>query len=293
MQKIVLLGATGFIGSNIAQELNCRGRDWLGVSRSGGADSDFKTVKLVDDSLKKALDEKPIVINAIGGLKPRDFEENFESAMTEFWNLTNTVLNLLRDKPPSLLMQISSAGTIYGDALFTPSVETDSPAPSSWYGRMKLVEEALFQQLAATNNVPFICARVSNPFGNVNHPKHGLVDVLVDHIREGKVFNACFPKGAQRDFIYAPEMARILVDMIDRPVPGVFNVASGESIKLQELIQFVRSKLPNALIKETISTKTDVRCSSLCTEKLSKTYGLRASSLTAFEYLRNELFREE
>lgn len=291
MQKVVLLGATGFIGSNIARELNHRGRDWLGVSRSVVRDKNgSKIITLADDdTLLTALEEKPVVINAMGGLKPRDYEADFAAAMAEFWRATHTVLSFLRKRPPGLLMQISSAGTIYGDASHKPSMETDPPAPCSWYGRMKVVEEALFQQFAFENGVPFICARVSNPFGNINHPTHGLIDVLIDHIRRGEMFKACFPEGARRDFIHAPEMARILVEMVDNPVAGTYNVARGESVSLESLVQYVRESMPRALIQETGSVATDVRVSSLSIEKLRACYGLTPQGPSAFEYIRDSL----
>ncbi len=291
MQKVLLLGATGFIGSNIARELNHRGRNWVGVSRSTVyGENSSKFITLADDNkLLNELEKKPIVISAMGGLKPRDYEADFAAAMAEFWRATHKILGLLRKRPPGLLMQISSAGTIYGDASHKPSIETDPPAPCSWYGRMKVVEEALFQQFAFENGVPFICARVSNPFGNINHPTHGLIDVLIDHIRRGEMFKACFPEGARRDFIHAPEMARILVEMVDNPVPGTYNVARGESVSLASLVQYVRESVPQALIQNVESVATDVKVSALSVEKLRGCYGITPQGPNAFEYIRDSL----
>ena len=289
MQKVLLLGASGFIGSNIAQELDRRGYDWLGVGRNR-TQGDSCIVSLDDEyEILSMLEDKPIVINALGGLKPRDYELEFKGAMEEFWRAIQKTLDLLRKRPPSLLLQISSAGTVYGEAPGRPSEEGDSLSPSSWYGRMKVVEEALYQQYARELSVTYICARVTNPFGNENHPTHGLVDVLIDHVRRGEPFNACFREGACRDFIYAPEMAKTLVAMAEQAKPGVFNVGRGESVPLAQLIQVLREQAPWAKIEATPASESDIAVSAVSTRKLVEVYGIDPGGPSAVEYIQNKL----
>ena len=288
-KSVLLLGATGFIGSNIAQELNHRGYDWLGVASSRKQDHP-NIVTLSDQSeISTMLRNKPVVINAIGGLKPRDFLLDFEQATEEFWQTVQNTLSVLRKGSPRLILQISSAGTVYGEALRKPSEENDPSAPISWYGRMKVIEEALYQQFAYGSGVVYTCARVTNPFGNKKRPKHGFIDVLIDHLRRNATFEACFPEGAARDFIYAPEMAKILVSMVERPVPGVFNVGRSESIPLEKLIKCTKKQLPDAKIESTPYHGQDVRVSSISTRKLFDAYGITPGGPSAVEYLLDRL----
>jgi UDP-glucose 4-epimerase len=289
MRKVLLLGASGFVGSNIAGELDRRGYEWLGVGRSRSEDGS-RIVTLDDESeIVTFLRDRPIVINALGGLKPQDFVLDFGGAMEEFWRAVQQTLDLLREGSPSLLLQISSAGTVYGEAPGRPSDELDAPAPRSWYGRMKVVEEALYQQYAHEFNVMFTCARVTNPFGNENHPTHGLVDVLIDHVRRDEPFHACFREGACRDFIYAPEMAKTLVAMAERPKPGVFNVGRGESVPLEQLIKVLNKQAPWAKIKSASANESDVAVSAVSTRKLIEAYEIYPEGPSAIEYLQNKL----
>lgn len=285
MYKILLLGATGFIGSNIARELESNNREWLGVSRTNKSKAANIATFDERERLLNFLKQKPIVINALGGLKPKDYTIDTLRAIDEFWEAMYQVLNLLREAPPASYFQISSAGTIYGEAQSCPSVETDYSAPSSWYGRMKVVEEALYMQYAQDHGVNYTCARVTNPFGNENHPTHGLVDVIVDHIKRNKMFTISFKDGACRDFIYAPTMARIIVNMADSIVPGVFNVGSGKSIPLADIISVAKKACPEAKFQNSIASTTDVVKSHVSIDKLKRNFDINIDGPTATEYL--------
>ncbi|QOR37431.1 NAD-dependent epimerase/dehydratase family protein [Billgrantia diversa] len=289
MKKILLLGATGFIGSNIARELDRQQRPWVGIARH--PKDEANPVFTLDDEVEilSVLEESPVVINALGGLKPRDFEQDLNRAMEEFWSSLQRVLGLLRKAPPAALLQISSAGTVYGEAQGRPNVESDPASPHSWYGRMKVVEEALFQQFAHDKEVIYTCARVTNPFGNEDHPTHGLVDVLIDHVLSKKLFCARFHPSACRDYIYAPEMGRALVAMADKRLPGIYNIGSGESVNLRELVQMAQNLVSEAKIVIAEPSKEDVVISSVSVRRFREEIGFTIGGPTAQEYLYDKL----
>lgn len=289
MKKVLLLGATGFIGSNIARELDRQQRPWVGVARhrQDGKNPVFTLEN--EPEIVSVLEESPVVINALGGLKPRDFEQDLNRAMEEFWSSLQRVLGILRKGPPVAILQISSAGTVYGDAPGRPNVEIDPASPNSWYGRMKVVEEALFQQFCRDKGAVYTCARVTNPFGNEDHPTHGLVDVLIDHMSRKEPFFARFHPAACRDYIYAPEMARALVEMADKRIPGVFNVGSGESVNLRELVRMAQDMVSDANIVIGEPSKEDVVISCVSVKKFSEQFGYKIGGPSAKKYLREKL----
>ncbi|SEG55042.1 NAD-dependent epimerase/dehydratase family protein [Marinobacterium lutimaris] len=289
MKKILLLGATGFIGSNIARELDRQGRPWSGVARTGREGSNSIYTFEDEEEILSALDSSSIVVNALGGLKPRNFEDDLNGAMNEFWAAMQRVLRLLRQRPPAAFLQISSAGTVYGEAPGRPSVECDPVSPQSWYGRMKVVEEALFQQFAHEKDITYTCARVTNPFGNEDHPTHGLVDVLIDHVSRKEPFFAHYHPAACRDYIYAPEMARALVTMIDRSLPGIYNIGYGVPVNLQELVDITKNLLPGAEIVVGTPSEGDVVTSSVSVQRFHDSFGLAIGGPSAKEYLYDKL----
>ncbi|USZ49722.1 NAD(P)-dependent oxidoreductase [Halomonas sp. DN3] len=289
MKKILLLGATGFIGSNVARELDRLGRPWVGVSRHlrNGRNPVFTLEH--ENEIIQVLNESPVVINALGGLKPRHFAQDLDGSMEEFWSSLQCVLRLFRKAPPAALLQISSAGTVYGESPGRPNIESDPPAPRSWYGRMKVVEEAMFQQFSQEAGIVYTCARVTNPFGNEDHPTHGLVDVLVDHVAREEPFWAHFKPAACRDYIYAPEMARVLLALADSRLPGIFNVGSGEAVELGELVKMAQRIVPEAKICIGEPRKDDVIVSRVSINKVRHELGINVGGVKAYDYLREKL----
>lgn len=289
MANVLLLGSTGFIGSSIANELDKQGIEWVGVARNLRR-GDKPTLALTDGpSVKKVLRSKPIVINALGGLKPRNFNENFTAAMNEFWANLERFVRYLQDHPPAGLLHISSAGTVYGEAKARPSCETDPVRPRSWYGRMKVMEESTYRSFALDYSVPFACARVSNPYGNHTASNHGLIDVLVAQLAKDEPFVASFPKNAMRDFIYAPCMARILVRMALEGHTGIYNVGNGTPTPLQQIIDYAKEIKPTAVIVERTASPSDIVNSAISTEKLEATLNKAECAMTIERYMKKRL----
>lgn len=289
MTSVILLGCTGFIGSNIAKELDFQGIEWLGVARRPVAERG-NVVPLGDEAeIKKWLRSHPVVINAMGGLKPNDFENDLRAAMDEFWGTSHQVMQLLRSVPPAGMLHISSAGTVYGEAPGRPSRETDMVNPRSWYGKAKVIEEALYQQFSADTGVKLSCARVSNPFGNIHHPRHGLIDVLLHRATHGMPIKVGFHPDACRDFMFAPDMAKTLIKMANGLVQGTFNVGSGKQTNLNSIVKIVETMLPEARIERVMPKDSDVVVSAVATEKLEKNYCVETSGVTPEGYLKEKL----
>ncbi|AJY51412.1 MULTISPECIES: NAD-dependent epimerase/dehydratase family protein [Halomonadaceae] len=289
MASVLLLGSTGFIGSSIGNELDKQGIEWVGVARNirGG---DKPTIALTDaPSVTKVLRSKPIIINALGGLKPRNFNENFTAAMNEFWASLERFIRYLQNHPPAGLLHISSAGTVYGEAAERPSCETDPVRPRSWYGRMKVMEESMYRSYAQDYNVPFACARVSNPYGNPTASNHGLIDVLITQLSKNEPFVAAFPQKAMRDFIYAPCMAKILVRMALEGHTGIYNVGNGTPTSLQWIIDYAQELKPSAVVVERTASPSDIVNSSISTEKLEAALGKPEWAMTIERYMQKRL----
>lgn len=289
MTQVLLLGATGFVGSSIAKELDHQGIDWVGVARNYHA-GERPTLSLGDrKAIILALESRPIIINALGGLKPKSFSDNFSEAMNEFWTSLDRLTCYLQDNPPAGILHISSAGTVYGEAPGRPSLETDPLRPSSWYGRMKVMEEGMIRCLANDYDIPIACARVSNPFGNREASHHGLIDVLITRLRKREAFQAAFPEGAQRDFIYAPCMAERLVRLAMEGHTGIFNVGGGVPTPLQSIIDKARELVPGASITKSAPNPSDIVNSYISTAKVNELLGPSGCALTIEQYLINKL----
>ncbi|MGB1800066.1 MAG: NAD-dependent epimerase/dehydratase family protein, partial [Gammaproteobacteria bacterium] len=91
-QKICLLGATGFIGSSISDALTEANLDWIGLTRHPSSHKNLQQVSYEDATIVcEIINEYPVVINALGSLKPKDFICDFKNSLESFWTMNNVL----------------------------------------------------------------------------------------------------------------------------------------------------------------------------------------------------------
>ncbi|MEW5838772.1 MAG: NAD-dependent epimerase/dehydratase family protein [Pseudomonadota bacterium] len=291
-RRVSLFGASGFVGRSIAARLDELGVDWIGFSRRGECANCVAMLDLSAEEIAQRVSCYPLVINAMGSLKPRDFSDDLPLALEEFWSTIQRFSAILAASRIDRLVHISSAGAVYGDN--TKGVEHregDALHPGTWYGRAKAMEEGFLYQMMHQGGVSYACARVSNPYGNMGALNHGFLDVLVGAVLGGKVFQARFPGRATRDFIYAPVMARMLVDLALSDNQGIFNIGSGQATRLADVLDLVEQVVPDAKIERLHpDMRADIAVSLLCVDKYKRHFGdEHFSCMTPFEYVRNGL----
>jgi UDP-glucose 4-epimerase len=292
--QVLLFGATGFVGSSIAAYLSSQGMPFLGIGRSE-TEIFGRPVFNIQESEKivDLLSKNPVVINAIGGLKPKHYEEDLVSAVHEFWATFQSVMEVLDLMTPKKVIHISSAGTVYGETdNDKPNFENKRLNPKSWYGRFKMLEENVFSSYCHDNKIDFVCARVSNPFGNTNALEHGFIDVLLSRLSQGNNFTAYFPSGSKRDFIHAPCMAKMLVNLMQDNVTGTFNIGSGESTPLEDILSWAHELFPNRKIIHAAQNEADVARSLISIQKYEERFGEPDCAISIKNYLKTKCRNE-
>jgi UDP-glucose 4-epimerase len=124
---------------------------------------------------------------------------------------------------------VSSGGTVYGEALQLPVAETHPTNPISPYGITKLALEKYAQVYHRMRQLPVLCVRPSNPYGERQRPYVGqgfiataMASMLSD--QEIRVFGQ---QGTVRDYIYVEDVAQALVCALDHGLPGEsYNIGS-------------------------------------------------------------------
>jgi len=135
----------------------------------------------------------------------------------------------------------STGGAVYGDAPGRPNVETDTCRPIGWYGKAKRAAEELIEKSAAQHGLPCTILRISNPYG-YPVPKSRMQGIIPHAIRcavEGQPLNLWGDGHAQKDFIYHTDFLSALEQVIDLRLTGIYNLASGESHTVREVIALV------------------------------------------------------
>lgn len=252
MQKVVVAGGAGFIGSHLAQYYGSKGYQVVVIDnlRSG------KIANLeVIENLKfvnKSITEKEEVFNAIEGADyvfnfaalvsvPESIEKPYECVDIN----VNGILNLLeasKTHKVKKLVHISSAA-VYGDDPELPKRTEMKPAPKTPYSITKLDGEFYAQMYSEQFGLNTTTLRFFNVFGERQNPKSqyaAAVPIFIEKALNNEDITI-YGDGLQtRDFVYVKDIVQACSLAAESPIKtGVFNVAYGKTITILELCQTI------------------------------------------------------
>jgi UDP-glucose 4-epimerase len=251
MKRILITGATGFIGRALAESFLEGGTSsvFAVASNGGGLPSGLAGsvgLRLPHPDLRRCLAEwqPDLVFHCAGSALPArslsDPAGDFLSAVPVMQEL----LEGLRLEAPGAHLVMLSSAAVYGQPERLPVSELDPIRPLSPYGYHKWMAELLCQEYSAIYGLRTTCARVFSAYGP------GLrKQILWDAIsklrgNDGAVF---FGTGAEtRDFIYIDDLVAALRLLGDRPDEAphlACNVASGRETRIDEAVAAVAGAL--------------------------------------------------
>lgn len=172
MKKILITGASGFIGSFIVEEALRRGFEtWAAVratsSRRYLQDSRIHFVELDLQDEKKLTEQlRPhrfdYIVHAAGVTKCSNPEEFFRVNRDGTAHLFHAVKSLAMPvERVVFLSSLSVFGAIHEQQPYTPITDADQPQPNTCYGRSKLEAE----RAARDSGLPVVILRPSGVYG--------------------------------------------------------------------------------------------------------------------------------
>ena len=231
MKKILLFG-TGRFGNTLARSLVNLGYFLESVSTMGLID------KKQNISFPKISNFDVIIWAARDSGTPTDPE----NSSILFYDLLTRIKS---ESWAGYFIFISSAGEVYGNTGGEIANENREPRPYTSYGIKKMEHELLVQKLDSNDKLRTLILRVSNMY-SFSLNDGGIVGAILRNLKHGEKF-AIYGGQQQRDFIDVKDCVNATIKLIESKSEGIFNVASGESISILELIQ----KFEDAFSKET------------------------------------------
>jgi nucleoside-diphosphate-sugar epimerase len=258
LDRYLVTGGAGFIGSNLVEELLKRGHavrvlDNFSTGKRENLTAFIADIELVEGDLTNPAD----VQRAAGGIDvvlhqgaipsvPRSIEDPISSNKA---NVTGT-LNLLvaaRDAGVRRVVYASSS-SIYGDqAVDRPKVETMLPMPISPYAVDKLSGEHYCQVFHAAYGLETVALRYFNVFGPRQDPASTYAAVIPKFITALLRGDAptIFGDGEQtRDFTYVGNVVEgnllAAAAPAEKAAGQVMNLATGDQTSLNDLVTLLR-----------------------------------------------------
>lgn len=252
MRKALVTGGAGFIGSNITGLLVERGYDVIVLDNlSTGYErnlSELPRVELIrgdvrdEELVSRIIEGAEVVFHLAASVgNTRSIEQPIEDSEINVIG-TLRVLEAARRANVRKLV-FSSSAAIFGELKQLPIGEDHPAEPDSPYGVSKLAAEK--QCLAYSRLYPLevVCLRYFNVYGvNQRYDAYGNVIPIFTHSLLRNLPLTIYGDGEQtRDFVNVRDVARAnLLAAESQGINGAFNIASGMSITINELVDLLR-----------------------------------------------------
>ncbi len=240
--SILLLGGGGFIGSALRRQLAKQGQHIHVIARTIGNSTESGITTHTGDLGDKALltellAECGTVIHLASATKPGTSGRH---PTLELGNLVPTLqlLEVLDSWPETRLVFLSSGGTVYGNPLQNPVVETAPSSPLSYHGAGKVAIEAFLNAFRTAGHAVTIL-RPSNAYGPEQklNQGFGLIRTVLQHILHGSTLEIWGDGESVRDFIYVDDVVNAINVVLNAPTKSAtYNVGSAAGHSLNEVL---------------------------------------------------------
>jgi UDP-glucose 4-epimerase len=248
--KILITGGGGVIGSHLVEHFrgkaNIRVVDNLCTGNRlnlEGTECEFQEGSILDrQCLRQAMEGVEYVFHLAAMVSvPESMEKPLECKEI---NTAGTLLVLEEAARAGVTKLVfSSSAAVYGNTPKSFKSENDSPEPGSPYAISKYDGEVYCQQYVKENLLSTVSLRYFNVFGPRQNPLStyaAAVPIFIERALRNEPI-IIFGDGEQtRDFIFVKDVieANIYTALVSSAT-GVFNVAGGQSITINELAQTI------------------------------------------------------
>ena len=238
MKRVLITGSRGFVGRNLIEACDQQ-FELIGVDLADGLD-------LRDPAALGRLEGAFDAVVHLAGLSfvPASFDRPYEYYSTNF-NTALAIAEFCRARSVPLLIYPNTY--VYGQPQRLPMNEAHPIALPSPYHKSKQIAEDMLMGYFGPGETRVVSLRVFNLYGP-HQAAQFLVPKIIRQARlDGKV--TVHDLEPRRDFIHVWDFARLIAAIIDQSAAasGVYNVGSGTSHSVKELIDLVGETLGREL----------------------------------------------
>jgi UDP-glucose 4-epimerase len=257
--NVIVTGAAGYIGGQIALQLKGAGHTVIGIDRrplqkhqvvllDNFLQADFDS----DIAYKKLLDTQPDAIvhcagTSLVGPSIKKPSEYYGNNVVKTMNLLNFIVQAL----PKIRFIFSSSAAVYGEPIMPPCHEVDPTEPVSPYGESKLIVEMMLESYHQAYNLDYVAFRYFNACGADMQARHGqepgathIIARVLESLRDDTPFTLYgtnYPTEdgtCVRDYVHVQDIADAHVSALyDNLAPGVYNLGTNKGTSNAEIMK--------------------------------------------------------
>ena len=291
-RRIVVLGGTGFLGSEITRAFLSTGASVTVVSRHPPTDAratnlQGATVILGDagDStvLESTLDGADHVVHAVGSANPAESQRDPIDAVSQTLPGLITLLESVSNRPNIGITYCSSGGTVYGEVGDQPINESIRCEPITLYGVTKLAAENYVAMYCRRHGLAGRILRISNAYGPTQSSARGqgIVAALVSAAWNNTMARVYGNGRIVRDYVHVADVGDAAAQLANSPIGFLrVNIGTGVGHSILDLIQIVEHTSGRTLPIEWLPERGfDARCSILDPSQLRSAIEWRPRTL--------------
>jgi nucleoside-diphosphate-sugar epimerase len=247
MKRVLVTGATGFVGRHCLAPLGARGYEVHAVSTAGRAPDDAPP-----DVRWHACDllRPGASARLLAEVEPSHLlHMAWYAAPGKYWTAVENLawvrasLELLEEFARRGGRRAVSAGTCAEyDWTFGFCSETLTPlAPSTLYGNCKHALRLVWEAYAREAGVSAAWGRIFFLYGAHEHPDRLVSSVVRRMLRRERV--PCSHGRQVRDFLHVEDVADAFAALLESETQGAVNIASGRPVSLREVVGLIGARL--------------------------------------------------
>lgn len=285
--NITLLGAAGFIGTNLTLSL-CQ--DPLNRITLVDTDRSYfnpvvlqQNVSVIDTAINVNTDfisllaDQDVLYHLVSTTVPTTSNQQIADELTANVVMTARLLDACVQCGVKKVIFLSSGGTVYGNETACPLSEDTPTNPISSYGIQKITIEKLLYLYRYLHGLDYRIIRLANPYGPYQRPNGilGAVTTFTYKALKGEPITVYGDGSVVRDFLYIDDaITGILKIANSNTEHRTFNLGSGIGVSIRQVLECIRKTLGLSLdITYLSGRKMDVPSNYLDISRYEQSFG--------------------
>lgn len=309
--NILVLGAAGFIGTNLAIQLVKKADNialvddrldyFCNLPKEVRARVEIKEFQADENAcFDELMEKKDIVYHLVSTTVPTTSNQKIADELTANVVMTAKMLDACVNAGVKKVVFISSGGTVYGKEGICPLKEDMPTDPISSYGIQKVTIEKLLYLYNYLHGLDYRIVRLANPYGPYQRPNGvlGAITTFTYKALKGEKIMVYGDGSIVRDFIYIDDAIRAILNIaLGDAEYKLFNIGCGHGTSIKEVLTIIGESLGIEInVKYLAGRKVDVPKNYLDISRYERIYGklsyvsLSDGIVKTAEYLKRMIF---